>query len=231
MSAENHPKSIVFDLDGTLIDSTPDIAAALNRVMQELNQNPLSVEYVEPFIGDGSKSMLRRIFQENHIDSSDTFVESQLVKYIQYYQEEPVSKTKFYPFVKEDLNYFHAAKIKLGICTNKPHALTKLVVNSLGIAHLFDAILGADAVKNRKPHPDHLRDVIGAMGKTPEHILYVGDAEIDRTCAHAAGVPFFLVRWGTSDKIPTEDDVSISRLLDLLPHTRHGETRPNELAP
>ncbi|MEQ8652914.1 MAG: HAD-IA family hydrolase [Kiloniellales bacterium] len=209
-------KAVVFDLDGTLIDSAPDIAAAVNKVVGKLADRSLSVAYVESFIGDGSRSMLRRIFADNSIEADPQFLETQLAAYLQHYHAEPVVRTRFYPHVKEDLLTLQAAGFQLGVCTNKPHELTKLVLQELGIASLFDAVCGADAVDHRKPHPEHLLAVVRQLGLAPEEILYVGDTEIDRACAHDADIAFFIVNWGGGLRMADGADTRIGRLSDLL---------------
>lgn len=212
----DRPAAIVFDLDGTLIDSAPDIAGALNRVMADLGRDPLAVEYVEGFIGDGSRSMLRRILIDNGIDVDDRFLEARLSEYMAHYRAAPACRTRFFPFVKEDLAALSEAGIKLGICTNKPHQLTGLVLEALGIKDLFAAVLGADAVARRKPHADHLLAVVADLGVDAGRTVYVGDTEIDRACARSAGIPFFLVSWGGGKAMPEAAGIRISRLADLL---------------
>ncbi len=218
------PKAMVFDLDGTLIDSAPDIAAAVNKVVGGCGGPTLSVPYVSSFIGDGSRSMLRRIFADNDIEASPAFLEERLSDYLDFYRAEPVVHTRFYPFVKEDLLTLHASGYRLGVCTNKPHALTETVLDKLGIAPLFDAVIGADAVENRKPHRDHLLAVVDRMGLAPEEVFYVGDTEIDRACACSAGVAFFIVNWGGGLMMEDAGDSRIDRLLSLLDYGQ----RPKE---
>ncbi len=226
MTAKKRPtKAVIFDLDGTLIDSAPDIAAAVNKVVRGMGGRSLSVDYVERFIGDGSRSMLRRIFEDNGFDTDPAFVEAKLLAYLEHYRAEPVVNTRFYPHVKEDLFALRAAGLRLGVCTNKPHALTEVVLEQLGVAEIFDAVRGADAVKNRKPHGDHLLAVIDALGLVSEEILYVGDTEIDRACAHALGAAFFIVNWGGGLRIPDGADARIARLSDLLTQVPKAEAR------
>lgn len=217
------PKAVVFDLDGTLIDSAPDIAAAVNKVVGKLTGKSLSVPYVESFIGDGSRSMLRRIFADNGIDADPAFLETQLSAYLDHYHAEPVVRTRFYPHVREDLVALHSAGLRLGVCTNKPHALTNLVLQQLGIAPIFDAVCGADAVERRKPHRDHLLAVVKQLELAPEEIFYVGDTEIDRACARDAGIAFFIVNWGGGLRMDDDADRRIGRLSELLDYGQAAE--------
>ena len=209
----------VFDLDGTLIDSAPDIAAAVNKIMTRLAQKQLPVEYVETFIGDGSRSMLSRILDDKGIRHTDSQLDDYLREYMRLYEQEPTSRTLFFPGVKRDLDLLRQNGLKLGICTNKPHALTMLVLKSLNIDHLFDFVLGADAAPRRKPHKQHLLSVIEGLGITPDDAVYVGDTDIDLECAKSAGVRFFLVNWGGGRFLNGADAIRLSRLLDILPLT------------
>lgn len=209
----------VFDLDGTLIDSAPDIAAAVNKIMTRLAQKQLSVEYVETFIGDGSRSMLSRILDDKGIEHTDSQLDDYLREYMRLYEQEPTSRTLFFPRVRRDLDLLRQNGLKLGICTNKPHALTMLVLKSLKIDHLFDFVLGADAAPRRKPHKQHLLSVIEGLGITPDDAVYVGDTNIDLECAKSAGVRFFLVNWGGGRFLNGADEIRLSRLLDILPLT------------
>ena len=208
----------VFDLDGTLIDSAPDIAAAVNKIMTRLAQKQLPVEYVETFIGDGSRSMLSRILDDQGIEHTDSQLDDYLREYMRLYEQEPTSRTLFFPKVRRDLDLLRQNGLKLGICTNKTHALTMLVLKSLKIDHLFDFVLGADAAPRRKPHKQHLLSVIEGLGITPDDAVYVGDTDIDLACAKSAGVRFFLVNWGGGRFLNGADAIRLSRLLDILPH-------------
>lgn len=212
-------KVVVFDLDGTLIDSAPDIASAVNCVMKDLGREPLTVDYVERFIGDGSRSMLERIFKEQALVLDEAELKTRLGDYMRYYANDPANKTQFFNHVREDLEALHAADVKLGVCTNKPHALTGLVLEKLGIEQFFSSAIGADAacVKRRKPDADHLLAVLKDMREMPENAIYVGDTEVDRKTAHNAGIPFFLVNWGGGRFINADADTRIERLIDLLP--------------
>ena len=209
----------VFDLDGTLIDSAPDIAAAVNKIMIRLAQKQLPVEYVETFIGDGSRSMLSRILDDQGIKHTDSQLDDYLREYMRLYEQEPTSRTLFFPRVRRDLDLLRQNGLKLGICTNKPHVLTMLVLKSLKIDHLFDFVLGADAAPRRKPHKQHLLSVIEGLGITPDDAVYVGDTDIDLECAKSAGVRFFLVNWGGGRFLKGADETRLSRLLDILPLT------------
>lgn len=218
MTVPNQTKAVVFDLDGTLIDSAPDIAVAVNRVLVGHGWQALETHYVERFIGDGPTTLLLKILQEQGLPTDDAFVEASKNAYLAYYAEAPATHTTFFSDVVEDLKALKASGLRLGICTNKPHGLTQTVLGVLGIADLFDVAIGADAVPRRKPDAAHLIAVVDAMGLHKDEIAYVGDTEVDSACAKSAGVPFFIVPWGGGPDVDDTGATRISRLSDLLHH-------------
>lgn len=218
MTTPDQIKAVVFDLDGTLIDSAPDIAAAVNCVLADHGWAPLATDYVERFIGDGPKTLILKILQEQGLPTDDAFVEASKLAYLRNYAKAPATYTTFFAHVVEDLKALKASGLRLGICTNKPHGLTQTVLSILGIAELFDSAIGADAVPRRKPDAAHLLAVVDAMGLAKDEVAYVGDTDVDSACARSARVPFFIVPWGGGPQVVDADATRISRLRDLLFH-------------
>ena len=211
------PKAIIFDLDGTLIDSAPTIADAFNKIWVNMGHEPLSVAYVEGFIGTSSPFLFRNIFKDQGIPYDDALIDAKLADYMVHYRANSQQKSDFFPHVAEDLKTLRGMGYRLGICTNKFHDLTELVIRKQGLSDLIEVFLGCDAVPNRKPHADHLNAVMDAMGVTAGETFYVGDTDVDRKCAKDAGVPCFLVPWGGGKNIQGNHDcIKISRLLDVL---------------
>ncbi len=210
------PKAVIFDLDGTLIDSSPDVAAAVNKVMQDMGQEELPVAYVEGFIGLGPRLLLQSVFADCGLPDGQASLDASLALYMEHYRAEPTRHTELFPHVREDLAALRSAGMRLGICTNKPHDLTELVLGKLGMDSLFDAVLGAGTGVKSKPHPNHPRAVLDLLGCSPAETVYVGDTETDRECARAAGVPFCIVSWGGGTRMAAGDDTRIRRLADLL---------------
>ena len=208
-------RALVFDLDGTLIDSAPDIAAAVNLVLERWGWSAQSVAYVETFIGFGARRLVQDLFAAGGLPVDDTTIDVATKEYLDNYTQAPAERTVFYPHVREDLHALHDAGIRLGICTNKPQALTLKILGILGIADLFDAVVGADAVPVSKPDPGHLLAVAERMGLNGEAWAYVGDTPVDQATATAAAVPFFAVPWGCGSKLQVEPERRLRRLLDL----------------
>lgn len=206
-------RAVVFDLDGTLIDSVPDIAAAVNRMLDEIGREPLSAASVERLIGNGSRVLMEGVFAELGVTADDRLLERALQSYLAFYEAAPAVKTKLFPHVRQDLGTLGDCGLRLGICTNKTHRLAQRVLRELRLDRRFEVVLGADAVANRKPHAGHLLAVISAMRLETSEVIYVGDTEIDQQCARNAGVRFCAVGWGGG--VPGEGVRRISRLADI----------------
>jgi len=136
--------------------------------------------------------------------------------YMAAYHSAPVVRTRLYPHVGEDLQALHAAGCTLGICTNKPQALSEQILHALGIAAHFAAVIGGDAVPACKPDPGHLLATARCMGLSGcGGWVYVGDSHVDQSTARAAGIPFYAVPWGTGALLPVSGKYRLSRLHDL----------------
>lgn len=208
--------ALIFDLDGTLIDSASDIAQALN-VGFTLNGWPeLDPDHVETFLGNGPRRLIVDILEDLGIAYDDVQVQRAFEGYLEAYMNDPAGRTRFFPHVREDLVALREAGIRLGICTNKNHAVTGKVLEQLGLAALFDAAIGADAVPACKPDPGHLLAVAASMDLAEHTWAYVGDTRVDQQTAEAAGVPFFVVPWGGGPHVEISAQQRLNRLADLL---------------
>lgn len=208
--------ALIFDLDGTLIDSAPDIAAAVNVYMASKGWPTLPVDYVESFIGNGPRRLLLDIFIDQGLPSDDVTLDTAVQSYIENYHRNPADKTRFFTHVLEDLQSLHAAGFRLGICTNKPHALTQEILKILQMDGLIEVALGADAVQACKPDPGHLRAVVDRMGLNGADWAYVGDTNVDKATAESAGATFFVVPWGGGADVNVEPHQRLARIADLM---------------
>lgn len=213
-------QALVFDLDGTLIDSAPDIAAAVNKVLERRGWPTQGVAFIETFIGFGPRRLLLDMFVALGLPSDDATVDEAVKEYLDNYNREPAERTLFYPHVREDLEALHGAGVRLGICTNKPQGLSLKVLEILGVAPLFEAVVGADAAPVCKPHPSHLLAVAERMGITSDVWAYVGDTAVDQATATAARVPFYAVSWGCGGQVAVESEWRLDRLIDLAANSR-----------
>jgi len=182
---------IVFDLDGTLIDSAPDLRAAVNLMLKEQGLDPLDMPSIISFIGNGLPNLVRLAMQARNIDMARH--EALTENVLDHYQAGDSALTALYPGVREVLEILHRSGRALGLCTNKPIAPTREILEHFDLTHLFSAVLGGDSLATRKPHPDPLLATFKELGRPG---IYVGDSEVDAETAQRAGIPFALFTEG-----------------------------------
>lgn len=182
---------VVFDLDGTLIDSLPDIAAAVNVLLAEEGLPPLEVPRVAGFIGHGVQVLMQRLIAATELDAGDH--DRLLARFIPIY-EEAARETRLMPGAAAALDVLRARGVPLGLCTNKPRAPLLPTLAAAGLEGAFDIVLAGDDLAFRKPDPRTLLHVVQALGA--ESCVYVGDSPVDAETARAAGVPFALYTEG-----------------------------------
>jgi phosphoglycolate phosphatase len=194
--------ALVFDLDGTLVDSLPDLHAALNEMLHEIGKLPLSRDAVRGMIGDGTPKLVERgLAAAGAPPDADG---SRLRRFLAIYEAAPVARTRPYPGVPEVLHELARSGKKLAICTNKPQQATLAVLRGLALDGCFAAVLGGDALPVRKPDPGHLLGALAALGVGAHAAVMIGDGENDAAVAKAAGVPVILMRYGYA-RVPPEE--------------------------
>lgn len=190
---------IVFDLDGTLIDSAPDIRAGANGILAEEGAAPLTQEEARSFIGSGAAVFVERMRRARGIPDSE---QARLLRTFTDRYEGFVGLTTIYPGVIEALTALRDKGHRLGICTNKPIRPTHAVLAHLALDGYFDTVWGGDSLPQRKPDPAPLLAAFDALGDGPE--IYVGDSEVDAETARRSGMPFLLYTQGYRST-PIED--------------------------
>ncbi|MFN3938839.1 MAG: phosphoglycolate phosphatase [Gemmobacter sp.] len=185
--------AVVFDLDGTLIDSAPDIHAATNALLAEDGIAPLSFDTVRGFIGKGVPNLVARVLETLGEDPAGPR-HAAFVRRFEARYETAVGLTVAYPGVVAALERLTAAGLPLGICTNKPVGPTRAVLDHLRLTRFFGTIVGGDSLPVRKPDPAPLLRAFADLGARP--LLYVGDSEVDEATARAADLPFALFTEG-----------------------------------
>ena len=193
------PETIVFDLDGTLVDTAPDLAAALNAVLMREHLAPVPLDSVRQMVGRGARVLIENALAWHKV-AADPARTTELVRHFLEYYEANIAVTSrpfdgMEPCIRDLTRRGH----RIGICTNKPEHLSKKLMAELGLADLFPVILGADSRPWRKPDPRHLTDTIDALGGRSTNAVLVGDSETDARTARAAGVPLILVSFGYTD--------------------------------
>ena len=184
--------AVIFDLDGTLVDSAPDIAHALNRLLEERGLEAYDLPTVTSFVGHGAPRLLEQAWAGRGKARAPGAAESDLARFEALYGEAPTARSRLYPGAREALLALRAKGYALGICTNKPEKLTHAVLEQVGIAHLFKAVVGGDTLPERKPSPEPLELCARHLGAELAATAYVGDSEVDAATADAAGAPFLL---------------------------------------
>mgnify|MGYP001811716368 CR=1 FL=1 len=190
------PEAVVWDLDGTLIDSAPDLCRSLNSVLVESGCSALEVEAVRPMIGNGVAKLVERGFNAAGRSPTDKELDAIVLKFMSHYSADPTAHTRMYPGVAEALERLAAASVKQGLCTNKPEAVTRAILRSLKIDQYFSAVVGGDTTDARKPDPRPLQLCIDKMGATAGDAIMIGDSAVDAGSARAVGIPIGLVAHG-----------------------------------
>ncbi len=197
-------RTVVFDLDGTLADTSGDLIAAVNVCFEQMGQgSPLDPVADALVAFGGGRAMLRLGFQRLGGAWSETDVDSQFPVLLDAYAQAIAVHTTLYPGAVQAVKDLRAAGFATAICTNKPEFLAVMLCDHLGISDLFGALIGADTLPVRKPDPEHYLETVRRVGGTAARSLLIGDTITDRDTARAAGVPIVLVGFG-----PEGDGVS-----------------------
>lgn len=209
----------IFDLDGTLVHSAPDIAAVLNRALARRALPPFPLPEVQGMIGDGARALLDKAFGRRGAawDARD------LDPFLEELEANGARLSRPYDGVPEALDALAAAGWRLAVCTNKPEAPARAVLAALGLLPRFAAVLGGDTLPVRKPDPGHVRGVLAACGAAPAQAAMIGDHANDGMAARGAGVRSVFAAWGYGAD-PGADDVAarprdLPRLLGAAPVT------------
>lgn len=186
------PAAVVFDLDGTLIDSRRDLASAVNRTREEVGLTPLPVARVVALVGEGARRLVEKGL-EGEVQGSA--LDAALEIFSRHYWQACLETTCPYPGVEPLLRRLEE-RFPLAVLSNKPEAFSRRILDGLGLAGCFRHLLGGDSLPTCKPDPEGLRRLARELGVAVERLLLVGDSRIDAATAQAAGCPFALVEWG-----------------------------------
>lgn len=207
-AAPRIPRTVVFDLDGTLIDTAGDIAAAMNRALHAFGLPPLAPSAVRRAVGEGGTALARaalaavpRATAARVRNAADRASASDIVarlheRYLAEYFRAPVARTRAYPGAEAALARLAGAGVRLAVCTNKPQAPALAILDALGLRAYFAAVVGVGPDGLRKPDPRHLLAAIERAGGSADDAVLIGDTDHDAAAALAAGVPFLRVSFG-----------------------------------
>ena len=189
-------KAVIFDLDGTLVDSAPDLHAVANTLLAENGAGPVSLEAVTSFIGHGVPNLVERIFSACGRKPAKNELSAHVERFLEIYSAAPVRLSRLYPGVEAALTRLFREGYQLGICTNKAEAVARKVVAGTGLGIYIRTIAGGGRTKEKKPDPSSLIVAASETGADLADVIYVGDSETDAATASAARVPFLLYTKG-----------------------------------
>lgn len=210
--------AVVFDLDGTLADTANDIREALVRSLAAENLPPVDLASVRLMIGGGPRLLVERALHRLGVETETALVDRLAAAFHREYQGRGNQESRLFDGVESTLKQLHAIGMRIGLCSNKPDDLCRMLARNFGIDRYFDEILGSGDALPKKPDPEPLLRVIERLGATPADTLYVGDSATDVTTARAAGVPVMLVSYGYTLRAAGQlgADAVIDSLADLV---------------
>lgn len=209
--------TIVFDLDGTLIDTAPDLVATLNVILTRERLSPLAYDLARNLVGGGAKAMIARGLEVGGRPCPPTRVEELFADFIEHYSEHLTERSQPFPGVTDALDALSARGYQFAVCTNKIERLSTNLLKHHGLAGRFVAICGPDTFGIEKPDPEILRRTVTKAGGTLEQAIMIGDSIIDIHTARAAGIPVIAVDFGYSERPVTDfgPDRTISSFAQL----------------
>ena len=210
------PRALIFDLDGTLVDTAPDIAAALDHVLTGYGRAPLGLEPVRHMVGDGARVLVERGFAATGGPPSDG-VDAAVRRFLAYYVDHVADHGRPFPGVVEQIAHARAAGCRIAVCTNKLTELTTLLLKTLKLQPLIDEIVCGDTLPTRKPDPAMVVECLDRFGIRADEAVMLGDSHNDVAAAGRAGVPVVVVTFGYT-AIPPEElggDALLAHYADL----------------
>ena len=225
------PAAVIFDLDGTLIDSRGDIVAAVNHALTTTGRAPLPAVVVVRYVGDGARVLCARAAG---LGEGDPEVDTLLGRFLAYYGEHPLAFTRWQRGAQEALDELATMPdIRLGICTNKPRQTTDAVLAALGIRTRFRVVVAGGDLSEKKPAPGPLLQAARVLGVAPQELVMVGDGTQDIECARAAGARAVAVEGFTPKKrlLDARPDVFLDSLCELPGVLRRWQDSTVRLSP
>jgi phosphoglycolate phosphatase len=210
-------RGILFDLDGTLVETAPDLHATLTRVMSELGLEAPELAELRTMIGDGARVLIRRALDAAGHPHDPVLLDRLFERFIVHYTAHPCCQSYAYEGVVPTLEALETRGLVMGVCTNKPFAPTRGLLEALDLSRFFRSVVGGDSLKVRKPDPEHALATLRPLGIQPEEAIFVGDSTNDVLTARAVGMKVIVVSFGYTT-IPPRDlgaDLVIDQFADL----------------
>ncbi|MBN9259683.1 MAG: HAD-IA family hydrolase [Hyphomicrobium sp.] len=191
--------TVAFDLDGTLVETAPDLIAATNHVLAAVDLAPVAPELIRPSISFGAAAMIKEGFRLHGREIAALEAAAHLERFLAYYRTNIAATSHAFPGLEASLDRLTAEGARLAVCTNKQAALSEQLLRDLRLRARFAALAGRDTFPVCKPHPDHLIGAIRMAGGDPKRAIMVGDSKTDIDTAKAAGIPVVAVTFGYTD--------------------------------
>ena len=211
--------TFLFDLDGTLVDTAPDLHHALNSALASVELGPVDNELTRHWVGHGARKMISSALEQHNERSSDALVEELYANFLEYYRHHIAIFSNPFPGVRLTLQHLVKKRFKLGVVTNKRYDLSELLLKELNLLSYFMVVVGGDTLSVAKPKPDPLLHACKELDTPPEQAIFVGDSITDVTCARGAGCPIVLVPYGYNQGVSVSTlgaDRTIESLVDLI---------------
>ena len=211
-------ETVLYDLDGTLIDSAKDMQLAVSNVLADHGLPPVTEDDVRIFMGQGSKVTMGKAFAKHGRSLDDEALTAATREFVRYYEADPISHTTAFAGVAEVVAGFAGLGLKQGVCTNKFETPSRMILEHLKLMPPISDVAGADSFPVRKPDPRHILMLLERMGGDAKRAVMIGDSIHDAEAARRAGIPAVLVSWGYTAKPASElgADAVIDRF-DALP--------------
>jgi phosphoglycolate phosphatase len=211
------PRAVIFDLDGTLLDTIDDITAALNAALVSEHLPPLPANAVRDWVGNGATVLIQKALSFHGLKARPQHIQKLKHRYVDQYSANPLAATTPFPFAVEVLKDLSDAGVALGVCTNKPLIASQLILDQLGLSHLIAVLVAPESGFGQKPDPEPLLACAERLGVSPDQTVYVGDHAVDVETARAAGIRVITVTFGysTDTSHHARADRSISSFAEL----------------
>ncbi|MXZ43983.1 MAG: phosphoglycolate phosphatase [Gammaproteobacteria bacterium] len=212
--------TFLFDLDGTLVDTAPDLHDALNFALSTVKLGPVDIALTRHWVGHGAKKMISSALeQHNERSSTNDLVEKLYEDFLVYYRRHIAILSKPFTGVRLTVQHMSRQRYKLGVVTNKRYDLSTLLLKKLDLFSYFGVVVGGDTLSVAKPNPDPILHACSALDTRPTNVVFVGDSTTDVSCARAAGCPVVLVPYGYNQGVSVSTlgaDRTIESLVDLI---------------
>lgn len=216
-SSTPSPALLIFDLDGTLVDTGPQIARAWGRILTELGRQPLPQDAVERMVGDGAAKLVERGLAATGGQPTAPPFETIVKRYAATLAAEQIDARDVYPGVPDTLRHFADAGFAMAVCTNKPTEAAETALEMTGLRDFFDPIVGGGSAPALKPDPAPVRAILNHHGCRPRDAVMIGDHENDVRAARAAGVPAILATYGYARPAQDTSGAHLVHRFDALP--------------